>query len=128
MRSLWKMAIEQVKPVGIIYMINGRLEKDELEEQIQEIFDEVLCHYEGNQGAGLEAMHIFVNFVDLWGINNVEIRNKLRKISDSFDKRLKSKPSLQYLRVDCSATQLSPNKDSWIETDRALFSFGADLL
>jgi hypothetical protein len=128
MRSLWKMAIEKVRPVGIIYMLNGRLEKDELENEIEEIFDDVLCHYEGNQGAGLEAIHLFVNFVDQWGINNVEIRNKLRKISQSFDKRLNSKPSLLYLRVGVSATQFSPHKDSWIEADRALFSFGSDLL
>lgn len=128
LRAFWKIAIDEVKPVGIIYVINGRLEKDEMEQAIQDIFDDVLCHYEGSQGAGLEALHVFVNFVDQWGKNNVEVRNKLRKISQSFDKRLASKPSLQYLRIGVSATQFSRNKDSWVEADRALFSFGSDLL
>lgn len=128
MRALWGMAIEKVKPVGIIYMINGRLDKDEMEKAIQEIFDDVLCHYEGNQGAGLKALHVFVNFVDQWGKNKVGIRSKLRKIEQSFDNRITDKPSLEYLEIGFSATQFSPHKDKWREADQALFSFGSNLL
>ena len=128
LRTYWRMALEEIRPTGIIYMLDGRIEGRELEGAIREIYDEVLSYYEEGSGAGLESFHIFVNFVDQWGTTPVEIREKLRRISRKFDELLKDHESLHYIRVGCSATQLSPFKDSWIEAERALFSFGADLL
>ncbi|RMG24762.1 MAG: hypothetical protein D6732_23270 [Methanobacteriota archaeon] len=127
LRSYWEMAIDEIKPTGIIYMLDGRLTGEKLENAVTEIFDEVLCHYEGS-GAGLEALHVFVNFVDQWGTTPVANREKLRWISELFDKQLERYKGLQYIRVSFAATQLSPNKDAWIEVERALFAFGADLL
>lgn len=128
LRTYWEMAIEEIKPTGIIYMLDGRHNKVELEKAVNNIYDEVLRYYEEGDGAGLEALHIFVNFLDQWGRDPVKNRQKLRRISDLFDKQLATRESLQYIRVRFSATQLSPYKDSWVETERALFSFGADLI
>ncbi len=128
LRAYWEQAIEEVRPTGIIYMLDGRLEKEKLEKAIKEIFDEVLYYYEDNAGVSLEAFHIFVNFADQWGINLLTTREKLRRIEQMFDKQLAEHKNLQYIRFRCAETQLSLNKDSWIDAERALFNFGTDLI
>lgn len=123
----WKMAIEEIQPTGIIYMIDGRLSKRKLREAIAEIFDGVLDIYVNGNGSGIEALHIFVNFADQWATTPIETRKMVRYVEEKFDDYLEKYPSLQYIKIGCSASQLSPHKDSWDETKQALYEFSARL-
>jgi GTPase SAR1 family protein len=126
--SAWKMALHTLKPSGVIYMLDGRLDNEELEDAVEKIFDEVLIHYAKGSLDGLEALHVFVNFCDAWSTTPVVERKKSRQIEEMFDAHLGEYANLENLRIRVAATQLSINKSSWTEVERALFSFGGDLL
>lgn len=127
LRDAWMQAISDIRPHGIIYMIDGRRMDDELRADLRDIGSSVLAHCSANAGH-LATIHVFVGFADQWAATASEQRRRLRLVRDELDDLLTEYPAWAALRLGVGATQLSPNKKSWDETDRALHHFGADLV
>jgi Signal recognition particle receptor beta subunit len=127
-RSTWAQAIKDIRPHGIIYMVDGRLLDDEISGVIAAgLRQHILQHYEKGLRE-LAAVHVFVNFADEWANSASSARAKERLIMDAFDTAIQGNAALSHLRFSVSATQLSPNRKTWQETSRALYRFGADLM
>jgi hypothetical protein len=127
LRDTWLQAIEDVKPDGVIYMIDGRLDRENLTREIDEIFEFVLNAF-AERAPDPKALHIFVNFADVWADTPRKEREVLRWVQDHFENRLEGYRRMPDFTFDVAATQLSPHKTSWREADRALHRFGADLM
>jgi GTPase SAR1 family protein len=133
LRENWKLAIEDAKPCGIIYMVDGNTlvasnqEEISVQKTVDEIFNDVLSVYESSH-LTLEALHIFVNKSDQWARSVSIERRVVRALQDSFSERHSSKPMLQNMNFDVKVTQLSMNKTSWDEINKALTHFSADLV
>ena len=126
--SIWRNAIRTLQPTGIIYMIDGRLDNTRLEKSLQEMYDVILTLYESGEQSGLVAMQICINFCDIWSIDERTERKKIREIDQWIDDKLAASKNLKNLKYKVSATQLSPNKNSWVEIEGALSSFRVNLL
>lgn len=126
LRSTWAAAISDIRPTGIIYMIDGRKPAD-FATMIEEAFRDVLVHYKVSIGP-LLAFHVFINFGDQWATNPSNTRGATATVTELFEKRRSEHPSLMHLRFSCAVTHLSPHKRSWEEATRALHHFGADLI
>ncbi len=127
LRTTWGAALKEVHPAGIIYMVDGRLDRAGIERTADEAVALLLAQY----GAGtreLLALHMFVNHCDAWATTPAAEREGLTRVTAAFEERRRPHPALQTLRFAASATQLSPNRRSWPEVTRALHRFGADLL
>ncbi|MFB6344915.1 MAG: ADP-ribosylation factor-like protein [bacterium] len=127
LRETWKRAIDEVNPRGIIYMIDGRADEDELLEQTEAIRDNVLSNYE-NSLRNLSTLHVFLNFADCWADSSETVRAKKNLVDRVLEKHVVNDSFYQNIRTDVAPTQLSPEKYSWSETQRALYKFGADLV
>ncbi|RYE84696.1 MAG: hypothetical protein EOO75_17805 [Myxococcales bacterium] len=126
LRDTWAQAIADVKPHGIIYLLDGRRSDEQLRADVQDIVPHVLVHYAESLGH-LAALHVFVNFCDGWGSGAPEQRRRLRLVRDELEDLVTATPSCAALRLDVAATQLSPNLQAWPEVERALRHFGADI-
>jgi hypothetical protein len=127
LRKTWKQAIDDVNPRGIIYMIDGRKEEDELLDATEDIRESVLKHYDQSL-RNLTAFHIFLNFADEWAETPEVVRTKRNLVRKVLEKHVLDDSVHQHLRTEVSHTQLSPNARSWDRARRALFRFGADLV
>lgn len=128
-RDEWKRLIANLDPHGIIYMIDGRLQMDELRQAVQELFNDVLSQYKDGL-RNLAACHIFANYADEWANDRLVEMNTIHTITTFFEE-VRNTPAyarLIDLRVMVSATQLAIDKNSWKETERALEHFAADLV
>ena len=127
LRETWRQAIMDIRPHGVVYMVDGRLEPQHIQEAVDGIFDHVLCHYQEGLRE-LRTLHVFVNFCDYWLATTASARETLAIVADRFGSRLAEHRMLQDIRFSAAATHLSPNKSAWPETNRALHHFGADLM
>jgi signal recognition particle receptor subunit beta len=128
LRSLWKQAISDLKPEGIIYILDGRRKDEELRQDIAEACEYVFDNcYDGNS-VDLRGFHIFMNFSDVWATSGVVERKKLNFVSSVLDNELEKRDGFHHLRVGASATQLSIHAKNWNDATRALHKFGAELL
>lgn len=127
LRDTWGQALEDVNPRGIIYMLDGRLDEDELLDVTETIREDVLVHYE-NSLRNLEALHVFLNFADEWADRAETVRTKTGLVRKVLEKHVLNNSFHQNLRTQVSHTQLSPDEHTWGETRRALYRFGADLV
>jgi hypothetical protein len=125
-RELWRELIAELNPDGIIYMLDGRLENDDLKAAVQEIFSDVLSEYKHDL-RNLKVLHIFANFADIWSKNPLTETRKINFIKETFEETRLEYPGMTSLSVMAAATQLSPKLNSWPEAVRALEHFGADL-
>lgn len=128
LRDTWRQAVSDIRPKGIIYMLDGRLDQEGIRREISEIFEFVLNAFEGGGVPDPRALHIFVNFADEWAGTPKEEKELLRFVEDEFGERLDSYRRMADFKFAVSATQLSPQKTYWAETNRALHIFGADLI
>jgi hypothetical protein len=128
LRAIWTQAIKDLRPHGIIYMIDGRLPDNELRREVADgIGEHVLTHYK-NGLRELIVLHVFANFADQWSDSPATARAKERVITDAFEDIIRHHGALRHLRFSVASIQLSPNKKSWEDTKRALHRFGADLM
>ncbi len=126
LRDTWAQAINDVRPHGIIYMLDGRLDDKQLRVETSMIRENVLRHYADSLGE-LRALHVFLNFADAWATSPAVVRSSIRVVTEELERVLDGSSALQHLRIGVSATQLSPHKKSWEEATRAVYKFGADL-
>lgn len=126
LRATWAQAINDVRPHGIIYMLDGRLNDKQLRVETSMIRENVLRHYVDSLGE-LRTLHVFLNFADAWATSPAVVRSKVRVVTEELERVLDRSNALQHLHVGVSATQLSPHKKSWEEATRAVYKFGADL-
>lgn len=127
LRATWKQAIADIRPHGIIYMIDGRQDAAALVRDVSEISGDVLSHYAAGTGH-LVALHVFLGFCDQWAADPVVTRRRCRLVEDALLEGIESSRALSHLRVHVSETQLSPARKGWAEVERALARFGADLV
>jgi hypothetical protein len=127
LRATWKQAIADIRPHGIIYLIDGRQENAALMRDVAEIQSDVLSHYAGGTGH-MVALHVFLGFCDQWAASPTITRQRCRVVEDALHGIVESAPSFNHLRVHVSETQLSPARKSWPEVERALARFAADLV
>lgn len=128
LRATWAQAIKDLRPHGIIYMIDGRLSDDELQREVVDgIGEHILTHYKSGLRE-LVALHVFANFADQWVDSPATARVKKRVITDAFEDVIRGHNALRHLRFSVASTQLSPHKKNWEDTKRALHHFGADLM
>lgn len=130
LRDTWAAAIADVRPHGIIYLLDGRTSDDDLREEIARIGSDVLSLYAAGPG-NLVALHLFLNFADQWARSPEVIYERSRMVADALFALLQSPttaPALRHLRTHVSDTQLSPQRKDWPETERALRKFAADLV
>lgn len=125
-RHQWKQLLDEVNPEGIIYMFDGRLEDKAMERAIQELFSDVLASYLHGL-RGLIALHMFVNFSDIWLTSPLVERRQIAAVMNLFETSRQLQPALALLRVGVHPTSLSANQSSWPEVKRALQHFAADL-
>jgi hypothetical protein len=131
-RQIWEQVIWDIDPHGIIYMIDSRLDSQELENKLQEIFDFVLEHYKGNPRR-LMTLYIFANRTDQLPQNinySTAIVEKDIKIKKYLDEKLRTPDyrHLSNLQYDVSFAHLSPNAKDWPDANAAIQKFGALLL
>ena len=127
LRDAWSQAIADIKPQGIIYMVDGSHDDARLLADVREIEPYVLVHY-GDSLGHLAALHVFVNFSDRWANNPKEQNRRVRLVQDALADLVDGRSLWASLRTNAAASQLSPSKKSWENVDRALHHFGADLL
>lgn len=127
LRETWKVALDEVNPRGIIYMLDGRLNDEELAKETGKIRENVLDHYE-NSLRNLATLHVFLNFADRWADSTEAVREKKNLVEDTLESEVVSDSFYRKLRTEVSATHLSPDHHSWKQTRRALYKFGADLV
>lgn len=72
LRETWAQAIKDIRPQGIIFMIDGRRNGAKLKADLSELENDVLSHYRDSLGE-LQAVHVFVNYVDQWAGVAVEV-------------------------------------------------------
>ena len=134
-RHLWKELIEEIEPHGIIYMLDGRVEEKNIPNVLEPIFNDIFSYYTENinykniNSHRLRAFHIFISFSDYWASSKAAITVKKTIVEMAFLKEFE-KPKYKHLQnvsFHISTMHLSPNKNEWRETDRALNQFGADL-
>ena len=128
LRDTWAQAIGDIRPHGIIYMIDGRRADDALREDVQGIRGFVLDSYATTGIGHLAALHVLVNFADHWATSASEVRRRLRVVRDELEGLIETSLAWSSLRIAVAETHLSPNRRAWDETDRALHHFGADLV
>jgi len=127
-RATWAESIQDVRPHGIIYMVDGRRPDDELCKEVEDgIGNHVLSHYRDGLRE-LITLHVFTNFADQWADSPAISRRKNRVIEEAFEGIIRGHDALNHLRFSTNSTQLSPNRRRWDETKRAVHKFGADLL
>ncbi|MEM8721847.1 MAG: hypothetical protein AAGE84_21545 [Cyanobacteria bacterium P01_G01_bin.39] len=130
-RFEWKRMIKEFNPEGIIYMLDGRKEKEDLLSSVKEIFDDVLSSEEGLDN--LKALHIFVNFEDIWNpdSNMIIKTKKISQVSDGFIENFSTNQYYmkKFTKLDfkVSITQLYPEKKHWNESKKALKELGIAL-
>jgi Signal recognition particle receptor beta subunit len=127
LRATWKQAITDIRPHGIIFMIDGRQDADTLARDVSEIRQDVLAHYLDGTGH-LATIHVFLGFCDQWAADPIVARRRCRSVEDALLQVIEATPALSHLRVHVSETQLSPARKSWAEVERALARFAADLV
>lgn len=127
LRKTWEQAIREVNPRGIIYMIDGRLDEDDLHEATEAIRGNVLANYEESL-RNLSSLHVFLNFADKWADSPGTVRARTNLVRKVLEKNVLEESLHQNLRTGVSPTQLSPDQHTWQSTRRALYKFGADLV
>jgi hypothetical protein len=127
LRATWKQAIIDIRPHGIICMIDGRQDSEGLGRDVSEIKDDVLSHYAGGAGH-LATLHVFLGFCDQWAVDPNVARRRCRAVEDALLEVIEVSPPLSHIRIHVSETQLSPARKSWPEVERALARFAADLV
>jgi hypothetical protein len=122
---LWRQGVLDLRPAGIIYMLDGRKDNELLTAEIRRIFSNVIAYSKTDD---LRALHIFINYGDLWSISNSVRIEKERFIYDLFTKYLQREAStfVDTLQYGTAMTQLSPDATAWPEAERALNHFGAE--
>jgi hypothetical protein len=127
LRETWKQAITDVKPEGIIYMIDGRLEGKQLQRTIKEADEWVFEQYKSDLRE-LKALHVFINFSDLWATNPSARMHKEREIRKAFDAALDGRESLKHLSsFEIHSVHLCPNAKEWKDAEKALKHFSVAL-
>ena len=124
LRDAWQQAINDIRPQGIVFMIDGR--EEDLGHRVKEIETDVLVHYASDLGS-LCTLHVFVNFADEWSRNSLHARSKVRLVEEALHAMVSSTKMFGPLRLHVSETQLSPRARSWPEAERALRHFGVDV-
>jgi hypothetical protein len=127
LRATWKQAIDDIRPHGIITMIDGRQDPAALNRDVLEIEQDVLSHYAAGTGH-LSTLHVFLGFCDQWASDPTLTRRRCRTVEDALLQVIDGTQALQHLRVRVSETQLSPARKAWPEVERALARFAADLV
>ena len=67
-RHLWKEILEDTDPHGIIYMLDGRIKIEDMQNALKPVFEDIFSFYEKSPKIGgfglrkLKAFHIFVSF------------------------------------------------------------------
>lgn len=127
-RELWQDLIDEIEPHGIIYMLDGRQSDEELQQDVETIFEDILSLYE-HDGKNLVALHVFISFADQWATTRHVKSTKLHRLRLYFEDKLSEKEFryIQNLRFEASIVHLAPDEKSWLDVDRALTKFGADL-
>jgi GTPase SAR1 family protein len=126
LRDTWIEAIDESDPHGIIYMVDGSKKEEKIESTISNL-KSTLDEAYGNLVSNLKAIHVFVNFSDVWSKNKVEDRKLKRKVEKMLDDALIKVSNLKEIEVGVHDTQLSPHKESWKKADVAISKFGADI-
>ena len=126
LRETWVNAMRDLKPQGIIYILDGRTIADNAPDLVDELEQAVLVKLaEGI--APTASLHVFLNFSDHWGTTGRAQRGACGTLEREISSRLTKHRTLHNLRLAVTATQLSPHTKKWGEADRALRLFGADL-
>ena len=86
-----------------------------------------MCSLITPMGGNLSALHVFLNYVDRWGITPGEVRRRRRVVERAIDAVVAEMPILTNLKIEVIETQLSVNGKPWDSTIRALRKFGADM-
>lgn len=128
LRATWAQAITDIRPHGIIYMLDGRNADDVLRSNVEEIKEAVLRHYSATGIGHLATLHVFLNFADHWASSAAEVRRRVRVVRESLELVVEASPAWSSLRIGAAETHLSPNRTAWEEMARALHHFGADLV
>lgn len=127
LRDTWRQAMIDVKPEGIIYMVDGRLGSKEIKKAIKEADDWVLEFY-NNDIRELKAFHVFVNFSDLWATSPESRRTTERLIRAGFEKLLDQRAALKHLgSFSIQSIQLALNATDWKDAQKALKHFAVAL-
>jgi hypothetical protein len=126
LRATWKQSIEDFRPSGIAYLIDGR-DEAKLSAQVREACIEVLdrCYPDGARE--LRTFHVFINFSDVWATSPQVARDRVRVVRNALDDEISGRPSFSALRTDVASIHLSPNTKEWDAARRALERFGTDL-
>ena len=127
LRDTWSQAIKDIKPHGIIYMLDGQRSDNDLRGDVKEIAEFVLGQYSVGLGH-LLALHAFVNFADHWARTAAEESRRVEMVRHELLDLRSSRVEWTGLQLGVSATQLSPNKKDWEQAKRAVHHFGADLV
>lgn len=128
-QDAWEQIIYELDPDGIIYMVDGRLDETSLKASVDTIFHRVLKFCNEGQLRKLQALHVFLNFADVWATSKFE-ETKKRTAIELYFHEISNDASwarLVNLQFMVSVTQLASNRQSWNETDKALEHFAADL-
>lgn len=126
LREVWEQSIAEVRPHGIVYMIDGRHDDRTLLDDVGTLREFVLSHYQERLG-NLAALHVLLNFADQWGTTPAEVRRRQRVVRDALEDLCNPSPVLMHLKIDANVVQLSPNRKEWDDAKRAMQRFGADL-
>lgn len=126
-RDAWKDLTTEIDPDGIIYMVNGSLTGDEFKESVEDLFEDVLSVYKNRRGR-LNAVHVFLNFGDIWARNLRVQKDKEHAVENYILSQLGEYKFLKGLRIGVSTTQLSPERNEWESTGRALHRFASDFV
>ena len=126
LRAQWKQAIDDIHPLGIVYLVDGSDAETvlaEVKDGCREVLD--ICYPDGPRE--LVAFHVFVSFSDRWATSPQVSRSRQRSVAEVLDDELQARPLFASLRTGVSIVHLSPSADIWSDAKRAVERFGTDI-
>jgi len=128
-RSLWKLMIEEIRPDGIVYMLDGRKGQATTLTEVEHFASDVLSVYVDAQ-LNLpcpRAIHIFLNFADVWAKSDKVARELKRHVENALAELIENNSVFESVKADVTVTQLATTRSAWDEADNAINRLGADL-
>ena len=123
-RSLWPQLTKTVNPDAMIYLLDGRKNREQIKDDMETCLSQSLSQYTGGR---LRLIYIFVNFYDGWNGDSWKNDCLIPFVQSIAAERKHTYPALRNLKLKAEPTHISPHLRAWPELETALQHFSTDI-